>query len=341
MKIGLNYPFPWNAYGLYFGGGRPPGSAPELDRWIEHLGSNLVPLRDELGMSVVRIFLLCNLANYGRVTGGRCELPEALHPKFLEHMERMLVEFDRAGVQVIPSLIDFKALGRIPGPKDPQNGCGGRSSLVADRALSAAFLDQVLEPLLDVAESFRSTIYCFEVVNEPIWNTLPRPLPVWVAGGRTLSRGDLVDFLNQALLRIESRGLQSTVGHRFLSDLKRFPAGTKRQIHFYPTNLLGATFIDRSLPNYDQSRAFVGEFGIRAPGGPHGEAWLALRGIDRRDTRSRVAARLSHIKQKGYPLCLLWPDGRNGRGKRALPPGPDPIQLSELAQKGVVDFWRA
>src|SRR5688572_4401320 len=98
VELGFNYPFPWNAYGRYFGRGAPPGTEPELGRWLIELDQNLAVLRGRLGMRVVRLFLLCNAWNYGaiepstrssgsgsrRLRQARFVPPEEAHPAFAE-----------------------------------------------------------------------------------------------------------------------------------------------------------------------------------------------------------------------------------------------------------------
>ena len=32
MKVGFNYPIPWNVYGIYLGSGNPPGASPRMER---------------------------------------------------------------------------------------------------------------------------------------------------------------------------------------------------------------------------------------------------------------------------------------------------------------------
>jgi len=332
VELGFNYPFPWNAYGRYFGRGAPPGTEPELARWFEELERNLELLRERWGMRVVRLFLLCNGWNYGRVDAGRFVPPEQLAPAFAEDYERLLATFRRARMQLIPSLFDFKAFGRSIG----KNGAGDRHDILEDVWTQRRVLEQTLAAFVNASISHRDVIFAWEVMNEPVWN-VTRWAPRSAAGGPTVATPVMAAFLRRAVALIDESGLPSTVGHRFVRDLDRFPTGSVRQFHFYPTGWLGQALIDRTLPPFSATRAILGELGVQAPG-EQGELWPELRGEDKGSTRRRTAARLRHVRAKGYELALLWPDGLDGRGARSLPPGNDPLQLSLDAQHGVADF---
>lgn len=347
--VGVNYPVPWNVYGIYLGSGNPPGSCPGMDVWPENLATNLILLRDELGVRVVRVFLLGNAANYGAVVGGRTTLPEALDPRVTQQLESMFRAFADAKMLVIPSLIDFKAFGerKLLGraPKTRTNGCTNRHDIVNDSVIRRQFFDRVLRPFLAISKPFREAVYAWEVQNEPIWNV--NELSVTsvvtdlerVAVGRTkVSRLAMQTFLQEAVDIIERFDVEprfsATVGHRFARDLERFPTGQLRQFHYYPLRLLGLTLVDRSLPDAATTRAFLGEVGA----GTHGDPWPELAGADsfHAGTRTRVRERLGLAQQKGYPLTLLWPDAD---GHTPFP-GPDPLKFSQAAQDGIRDFQK-
>src|SRR4051812_44348421 len=101
MRVGMNYPWPWNAYGTYFGD-------PALSTWIAGLGDNLGRVRD-LGIDLVRIFLLGNAWTIGRLDAGRF-VPGGLPSAALDQLDAMLDAFESRGMQVLPSLLDFKAV---------------------------------------------------------------------------------------------------------------------------------------------------------------------------------------------------------------------------------------
>ncbi|HEU5073106.1 MAG TPA: hypothetical protein VFU02_03020 [Polyangiaceae bacterium] len=349
MMVGVNYAAPWNVYGIYLGSGNPPGSCPGMDVWPENLASNLTLLRDELGVRVVRVFLLGNAANYGSVVGGRTVLPEALDPRVTKQLELMFGVFADARMLVIPSLIDFKAFGacKLLGrePKQRTNGCTDRHDIVNDATIRRRFFDQVLRPFLAISKPFRNAVYAWEVQNEPIWNVSEFSLTSIVtdleraAVGKTkVPRTAMQTFLQEAIDIIERFDVEprfsATVGHRFARDLERFPTGQLRQFHYYPLRVLGLPLVDRSLPDALTTRAFLGEVAA----GTHGDAWPELEGADHPSvgTRIRVRERLGLAERKGYPLTLLWPDIDGGTPF----PGPDPLKFTRAAQQGIQDFQK-
>jgi len=349
MLVGVNYPVPWNVYGIYLGSGNPPGSCPGMGVWPRNLAENLTILRDELGVQVVRIFLLGNAANYGTVVDGRTMLPEALDPGVTRQLRAMFEAFEAAKLQVIPSLIDFKAFGerRVlgQGPVARSNGCTDRHDIVIDPVTRQRFFDQVLRTFLEVSKPFRSAIYAWEVQNEPIWNvrelsltSLITDLERSAVGSTTIRRSEMQSFLQQAVDIIEHYDVeprfQATVGHRFARDLERFPTGRLRQFHYYPLRVLGLGLVDRTLPDATITRAFLGEVAA----GTHGAPWPELAGADaaHAGARVRVRERLRLARYKGYPLTLLWPDAD---GHTSFP-GPDPLKFSQAAQDGIKDFQK-
>jgi hypothetical protein len=357
MAVGMNYPIPWNAYGIYLGGGFPPASNPTIDLWLPNLRNNLIHLREVLGMRVVRIFLLCNAFNYGSGKGSAFTPPATLHPKFTDHLEGMLQIFQDERMKVIPSLIDFKAFGKPPG-----GGCSERFAIAKDATVRATFFSQVLDEFLTRSERFRQAIFAWEVMNEPFWNMsrVSGLISPGIAGGRTLTEDEMKTFLSQALDLIEkTHGFPSTVGHRFSGDLDDFPTGTQRQFHFYPLGFApdipglgdpslpvgvpGADEVnivlkDHTLPPWSETRAFIGEFGTAGKVGDaykHGQPWPELNGADNHGPRSSARERLKLISAKGYPLALLWPDNDSG-GVNPV----DPLKLSSETQDGVLDFQK-
>lgn len=376
--VGFNYPVPWNAYGIYFGGGNPPASNPAIDIWTDNLKANLKRLRDELNIGIVRIFLLGNCSNYGSFSQGtrgnpaKFSLPAPMHPKFKDHLEKMLLAFRDTSMMVIPSIIDFKAFGRrlvlragrpaktvngarIRGVDAVTNGCTDRQDIVQVDAIRNAFFQQMRSNLLEPSIPFRSHIYAWEVQNEPSWNfrTIASDS---VAGGATVSKDEMRTFLRQGVDLIDSikadgrPAFNSTVGHRFLEDIDDLPTGTRRQFHFYPYTLTPPDLLeavlpaipvrDRTLPRFNDTQAFLGEIGIQDPSVGHGDLWPDLNGADAGDTRTRVVARLQHTRSQGYPLVMIWSDGVDGLGKTLPVPGPDPLQLSQAAQDGIKDFMK-
>jgi hypothetical protein len=338
-----------------------------MDVWTTNLRTNLTSLRDDLGIRVVRIFLLGNGANYGSVapglevagvtTTGTTTLPAALHPKVSVQLTEMFQAFDDLDMLCIPSVIDFKAFGRRvvlkAGPPVVTNGCTNRHDIANDTTIRRAFFEQVLKPFLNISKPFRSAVYAWEVQNEPIWNvasisatTALSPFQLGVAGGSTISKSTMKTFLQEAIDIIESFPVEpryrATVGHRFKDDLGNFPTGSARQFHYYPLQVtVDPPFLDPQtivvadgvLPKFGETRAFLGEI---ASGPSHGSPWPELGGADAGGTRTRVLERLKFAQSKGYALTLLWPDVEPG----AAFPGPDPIKLSADAQNGIKDFQK-
>jgi hypothetical protein len=304
-------------------------------------------LKGELGIEVVRIFLLGNAANYGTVSGGRTILPAQLDPRVSEQLGEMFQAFADEDMLVIPSLIDFKAFGQrrvlTTGPPECTNGCTDRHAIVNDATTRRGFFSQVLTPFLTVSRPFRDVVYAWEVLNEPIWNvneprltSLVTRVRRDVVGKTAISKLAMQRFLQEAVDIIEHFDVEprfkATVGHRFARDLERFPTGKLPQFHYYPLNVLGVTLVDRTLPSAGTTRAFLGEVAA----GSHGHPWPELNGADAADPRTRVVERLRFAQAKGYPLTLLWPDEDGG----SMFPGPDPLKLSPAARAGVVDFQK-
>jgi hypothetical protein len=346
MELGLNYPYAWNIYGRYFGGGNPPGSEPLIDHWTENLQRNLLTLRDTLGMSVVRIFLLCNAFNYGTAAPGRLEQPRTAPAPMLAHLTRMLEAFAATRMLVIPSIIDFKAFGRYR----PDNGCGNREAILTNPRERQLFLDEVVKTFAAAAKPYENAVHSLEIMNEPRWNIGALYNPAHIAGGLRIPKADMIDFLSRAVQIVNDQGLPSTVGHRFLGDLRELPTGTRPQFHYYPLRAkrigpigiprsIDPVLKDRSLPRAEVTGAFLGEIGTSAE---HGEPWPELHGADAAETRARVRERLKLARNRNYRLVLLWPDSEGQVFNPGLPGGgPDPIHLTSEAQEGVIDFLKA
>jgi hypothetical protein len=338
VRVGFNYPYPWNAYGVYLGSGNPWGSNSALDDWPEQLEANLARLRD-LGVSVVRVFLLGNAANYGAIGANGFVPPARLDERVLDQLARMFESFKATGLSVIPSLLDFKAFGRRRA--GVENGCGQRSAIVRVPALRAVFIEQVVRPFLNASLPYRAQIHAWEVMNEPVWNVLPFVAPQ-LAGGRSLGVLELRAFLRELLDVIEHApfGFASTVGHRFAGDLRYLPSGTSPQFHFYPAKFRGLYVSDRTLPHASVTNAFIGELGSlgRDPQGRyrHGHPIRELNGADDADEASRVVSRLALARDKGYELTLLWPDVL----REPVVGAPDVLKLTSEAQRGVAEFCR-
>ncbi|WP_394827636.1 hypothetical protein [Pendulispora albinea] len=325
LEVGYNYTWPFARYGTTIGPrdieNDPPTGANDRDppEWL-HVGAsppggslarNLRVLRDELEIRKVRIFLLGNAYNYGNrpvpVLGhgetrhGRFKFtaPSVAHPLFREHFRQMLRIFEDEGMQMLPSLIDFGAFY----PVEPFEGAGGgRADILSFQR--AAFIETMLKPLVQESKAFGSTVFAWEVVNEPRWNLVnATPFyhrPHTKSWRPDASRETMSRFISECLKVIEAEGFASTVGHRFFNDLRGgMPTGTMPQFHYYGATpglrgSLGANakwlagISDSSLEDLNAlesdprtRNAFIGELAT-APGGRRnrfgdkedGEPWI-------------------------------------------------------------------
>jgi len=304
----------------------------------------------KLGVSCVRIFLLCNALNWGQLDStGQFQPPPYLHPRFRAHLVQMLTECSNAKMQVIPSLLDF-------GICQPSLQGSRRSRIVTDtkKKFSAAdqaagklgvreiFLQQVLLPFLDDSVGFEDTILAWEVMNEPFWLSST----IFPQGNNRFHKeinldpipeSDVDDFLNDAIAIIRGRSFTATVGHRFASDiLKGRPPGDRHQFHFYP-NLLNPALAFRdtvflSKPKVLGVRADLGEF---AASEADSDNWLELFRKDTPSARERVRERLLAAESKGFTLAMLWPDLDIGP---KTPGFADPLKYTPEAKQGILDF---
>jgi hypothetical protein len=358
MKLGYNYTWAFDKYGLWFGphmenpvlppqpalSDGPPETWPtaqirdaryavksprpeyaEVDGWVDVLPDRFGYLHNKLQIDVVRIFLLCNAQNYGSLDGsGTYQPPQYLHPRFRWHFQQILNAAEDVGVQLIPSLLDF-------GIGNPDTASVRRTPILQD----GAFFDTVFEPLLEMSKANASQIYAWEVMNEPSWLTghyFPFRLGLspgtWLPTGPAVSEQVLNDFLVEGVKRIAQHGFASTVGHRFLSDLDKFEPGSIRQFHYYPSKINADP---SELPDARKiGLPILGEFGSSPDdGGP----WNELKTHDAGRTDERVFQRLTAAENKGYPLALVWPDHPDP-GDHEI----DPLKLSSDAEAGIKKF---
>ena len=312
MRVGCNYPWPWNAYGTYFG-------SRDLAFWTTTLDVNLGRLR-ELGVEVVRLFLMGNAWSYGRLDG-EVFTPGGHDPARVDQLDAMLAVFEKHEMAAIPSLLDFKAFHRPAGTR----GHGGRSAMIADATARAHFFDSVFEPLLQESERHRGAVYAWEVMNEPVW-CMVNPLAKRTSAVRA--------FLEEGLARVAAHGFSSTVGHRFARDLDRFPTGSVRQFHYYPRTGLRALLplTEQRLDAHVDTRAILGEFATRLDRS-QGDLWPELPASEQRDPARAVVARLRLVAEKGYGLALVWPD------LDGAPVAPaDPLKLSPGVAAGIREY---
>lgn len=359
MAVGFNYTWAFNRYGTYFGVHKanpelpasPPAAPTEpvapgeemvQENWLPEFRKNLVHF-SRVEISVVRVFLLCNGLNWGTVEGtpGRVVPPKYLHPRFLYHLKTMLQHCQDVGVKIIPSLLDF-------GIDEPDLKSAKRTAIITDDATQKAFLDGVLDPFLDASDKFRDVIYAWEVMNEPSWvasttwpgGSLWKKVISHTTPGATPAQ--IVEFLKKAIARIDGKGFQSTVGHRFFKDLSIYPTGTLPQFHFYPRSTPPPNDDPRELPPAGSTglaaAPFLGEFGL----GEEGEPWWECSSKDIGGHLVRARERLRAARRKGYKLALMWADLDYGEAlaQASAPLWDDPPKLSLDGESGFQEFMK-
>jgi hypothetical protein len=359
LEVGYNYTWPLNRYGTSIGPrdlqNNPPTGANSTVPVFEDkalvppagtLARNLAFLRDQMNIKKVRMFLLGNAFNYGTrplgpLSGGTFVFtaPPQADPLFFAHFRAMLRIFKANGMQIVPSLIDFGAFY----PAGSGGGSGRTSILTSQRKL---FLETMLLPMLRVAQEkgLEGTVLAWEVVNEPMWNTVGLPVrPHTDSLGPDIDPDIMVTFIQDCLDLIKAEGFESTVGHRRLKDLQRFPQGTKPQFHYYANTVLHARIFGVDdpdpIPTFAElakdprtANAFVGEFSADQEGAGffdkgQGRRWPECQGRDN-TVKDAAFERLKILARKGYRLAFVWPnrpDGTRENDRDDLKLTPDAI----------------
>ncbi len=302
MAVGVNYPWWGDKYGIFLGDNSIP--------WETDLEQMLTSY-SKLNVRLIRVFMLANLALYGTVVGaGESAVftpPPSCPFSYIDGTVRLLKVLKNAGARAILSLVDFGAFCT------QKPGTTHRHAIITNPAIRKKFLDDVLDTLLVESLPFKEQILAWEVMNEPIWAIKSTRLNPGAAFGPVASIEQMVEFLKEALVRIEAKGFASTVGHANIDDLDEFPLGTMPQFHFYPTSYWGNRLRFRSETN-----AFVGEFSSKLgeettlPTFLQADAmarpWPDLEGADTHSTKGAVLSRLRFMNSRGYRFALLWPD---------------------------------
>jgi hypothetical protein len=335
MKIGYNYPWGSDKYGFNFG----PGINPPV--WKDSLPKNLALLQD-MGISVVRWFILGNCYNYGPAPvlqegsfsdSYRFTPPAVPDPSYFDHFELLLKTFKDSGtgIQLIPSFCDF-GMSIYPGFDAQGHARGsGRGDLIDDPAKRDVFFKTMLDKFLSISKRYQDQIYAWEVMNEPIWlckNCSPPVYQTWHPHPYLHSKDNMIEFLRLAVSHINWAGFRSTVGHRYFEDFAFFGStctGTLKQFHFYPRKFHGYNLPSNDteeLPAFAETNAILGEFCTRRPTNQE-DPWSECKGQDLADDNV-VKAHLDAIQQKGYELALIWPDLDN--------PADDGLKFSPAKQ---------
>jgi hypothetical protein len=277
----------------------------------------------------------------------------------------MLNVFRDTGMQVIPSVVDFKIVGNSRARDAMGLAPGGRADIIKVPAKRHAFLSTLLNDLLNASKDYREQIYAWEVINEPFWCYSPfGPLSnadvetikahsdtlVGFARQPEVTIDEMNAFIGEAIELIRSKGFHSTVGHRFFSDLTdrkdaewngikppaSFPdyVGSRPQFHYYAKSGFGydpAQIKDQGL--FDGSvlkvgaKPFLGEFDSDL--NVAGKSWPELRGKDTTLNRLKV------VEAAGCDLALIWADRSDAPDSSSK---PDPIKLMPATRQAIVDF---
>lgn len=317
MQVGINYP--WIDYGWDFGDPPPGWAGSDVAAWRAQKRERIVADFRHfagLGLFAVRWFMLCDGLSYGtgdeapQLANGNWQshvLPREhpFHHQLGEDFEFALQTCAQFNLKLVPSLIDFhwchQGMTASPGVIK-----GGRFDILRDKRRSAAFFDNVLEPLLDISLRYPEAIYAWELINEPEWVTETRSsLKIRADANQTVTQDEMLKFLSEGMGRINHRRLpngqsafRSTVGFAHWDTLKDWDSPglglTLHQFHYYAPD-------DRRLPRHHFSAehpCFIGEFATTAH-----RCWPELKNID---ATQPIAARLRCVAEKGYPAAFLW-----------------------------------
>jgi hypothetical protein len=276
--VGVN--LPWIGYGtdvgasLWFPDGglsRQPAALDRLDRTLAAIA------RD--GISVVRVFLLCDARSGVRFDGDG--FPVGIDEAVLPDVDAMLAAARRHHIGLMPVLLDFLLCGA---PKIV-NGVqlGGHSRLIADRDAGTAFIDRVLRPIVERCGTDDAVI-AWDVINEPEWCLRGGPL----TGRSSVSFDALQRFLGAAVQCVQRSARQPvTIG---CAGTWRLDLVTPLGLDFYQVHW------------YDR-------FGWPALARPVAELGLHDRPVilgEFAGRSTRIAGVLDAAKQAGYEGALVW-----------------------------------
>lgn len=328
LLLGANYP--WVTCGHDFGPRPPAWSGAGPTDW-NRVRADFDELA-ALGLTLVRYWILAGGVNYpagrdvleladrvpfrepyrrGRWAHARAFRyephgdPPPLPGAFLDDFARLLAACRAARVRLIPSLLSFEfflpILEHRGGPTS-----GGRGAFVLGHR-RRAFFDAVLEPLLDVAESYRDALFAFEVMNEPDWPALASAHREPFVPPRALA-----DFLVDGARRIARRGFVATIGFcnarpTWLPDdardaLRALAArgAYVHQRHFYAREDLGMRLAPASASAVEP--CLLGELSTaQYARWADPELWTTESEPER-----YLEARLALASERGYLGALVW-----------------------------------
>ncbi len=317
MQVGVNYP--WLDYGWDFGT-PPPDWRSGDPRWVARIDSDLARFK-QIGISVVRWFILGDGLTYGigndapqfdSGSGLWNFRPPDLNQEFLGHFETLLQRFMASNakspppVLLMPVIVDFHfcepgiyAVEQIfsldAQATSPDKGFikQGRAQAINDSTKQTDFLQRALQPLLQVAaKSYQSTIYAWDLINEPEWVTNN-----WHPHGAKnlpIEEDSMKAFIEDGKSMVRSFNFKPTIGFNRIETLKTANINADiNQFHFYTEN-------KRKLPAHNFSPQFpgiVGEFSTS----PTKDQWPDLK-----PDAQTVLERLKFIAKQKYGLALPW-----------------------------------
>lgn len=321
MKVGINYA--WKNYAWDFGAA-PKKNTGQLwgapAAWRDGIDRDLAEFTS-LGFCAVRWFLLGDGTTFG-IDGQKpvldpqqgwtvAEVP-SLVSGFIEDFSFLLERCAIAGIQLLPSLVDFHwAFPGLPVPGSDGVVKSGRHELLCDPEKRETFLQSALVPLLEASADFPDVIYAWEVINEPEWCTQAPEQPLTALDPRKpVGRDAMRAFITRAASLINEAGFRSTVGFAHHASLRQWDSPgmglTLHQFHYYAEpDRVPAHDFDPRWP------VIVGEIATAAH-----RPWPEL------GPQQDIASRLQHLAQKGYPATFLWSANREEEHS-ANPPAVD------------------
>jgi hypothetical protein len=212
----------------------------------------------DAGITVVRMWLMGDGANYDGIfeygSGNNRGVfwdfhpPDTVHQSFLDDFSALL-EICKLSktekMQLIPVLLDFGFFDEPPRDNEgryptkpgltPTSGdyARGRRSIASNPLFRSTFIKGTLEPLLQIAAKEKEIIYAFEVMNEPWWCIASITGALF---GKAVPKNDMTVFLSECCASIKKFGFQSTIGHRYLSNIYSDFSAVKvdrAQHHYY------------------------------------------------------------------------------------------------------------
>lgn len=322
MQVGINYP--WLDYGWDFGT-PPPGWRSGSDpRWVGRIDSDIARFK-RIGVSVVRWFILGDGLTYGTGANapqldpgtGQWNFSPPDHSKdFLNHFEtllqRLLANNSKSPppVLLMPVFVDFhfcdpglyaaEQLFSIDGPAaSPDTGFikQGRAQAINDSTKQADFLQRALQPLLQIAaSSYRSTIYAWDIINEPEWVTNN-----WHPDGNKdhpIDEDSMKAFIEDGKSMIRSFDFKPTIGFNMIQTIRKTSINADiNQFHFYSDPDPKRQSKLEKHPFSPQFPGIIGEFATSATQ----DYWPDLK-----SQPQSVLNRLKFIAGQNYGLALPW-----------------------------------